>query len=322
MISWSPAMAGCGIRLRRDGACRRRVHGDLGERRSRRRHRRFRFPHPRAIFNAGGAATTEAFVVNTTTDGDQGEVSLTTLADGRVVATWRDESGTPAGDFGHIRAQIVDPRTHAVNLIGTGLDDDWVGTGFIDSLSGSGGDDRMDGAGGNDHLFGGAGIDRLTGSPGDDVLDGGAGADTMTGGAGDDTYVVDNAGDEVIEKAGEGIDTVVSSIAFVLGAKSRTSRSPEPADRSPRPRRAASTAPATRLPTRSPAATRPTGSTAVTATTSSGRGGRDKLIGGSAMTLSPAASARTSSSAARAATASCSTPPSARPMPTRSPTSR
>ena len=112
------------------------------------------------IFNADGVATTEAFIVNTTTGDDQGEVSLTTLADGRVVATWRDESGTPGGDFGNIRAQIVDPRTHAVNLIGTGLDDDWVGTRFIDTLSGNGGDDRMDGAGGNDHLFGGAGIDR------------------------------------------------------------------------------------------------------------------------------------------------------------------
>ena len=40
----------------------------------------------------------------------------------------------------------------------------------------------------------------------------------MTGGAGNDTYVVDNAGDKVIETADGGVDTVVSSVAFVLGA--------------------------------------------------------------------------------------------------------
>ena len=34
------------------------------------------------------------------------------------------------------------------------------------------------------------------------ALDGGGGADTMIGGAGNDTYVVDNAGDVVVEKGG------------------------------------------------------------------------------------------------------------------------
>ena len=64
---------------------------------------------------------------------------------------------------------------------------------------------------GNDLLTG------LTGNASDDSFDGGLGADTMKGGLGNDTYYVDNPGDVVIEAAGEGSDTVISSITWTLG---------------------------------------------------------------------------------------------------------
>ena len=57
-------------------------------------------------------------------------------------------------------------------------------------------------------IGGGDGNDWLAGSSGDDVL---------TGGAGDDFYHVDARTDAVTEAAGEGADTVRSSVSWLLG---------------------------------------------------------------------------------------------------------
>jgi len=66
-------------------------------------------------------------------------------------------------------------------------------------------------------LLGLAGEDTLYGEGGDDALDGGAGSDYLIGGEGDDTYYVDNRLDRVAERAGEGDDTVIATVSYVLG---------------------------------------------------------------------------------------------------------
>ena len=60
-------------------------------------------------------------------------------------------------------------------------------------------------------LAGGSADDLLFGRGGADTLSGDAGGDVMSGGAGDDAYFVDDIGDETIENANEGIDTVFST---------------------------------------------------------------------------------------------------------------
>lgn len=68
----------------------------------------------------------------------------------------------------------------------------------------------------NASLFGGADFDLLFGNTGDDLLDGGQGADKMAGGGGNDTYIVDNLGDEVFERPGDGMDSIISSVGLSL----------------------------------------------------------------------------------------------------------
>ena len=112
-------------------------------------------------------------------------------------------------------------------MLGTGGDDLIFGNvlgNTIDGLAGAdeihagGGDDVVSGGAGDDRLFGEDGNDRLVGGGGDDLLDGGTGADHMTGGTGDDTYVVDDASDVVVEAAGEGFDTIQSTVSYALSA--------------------------------------------------------------------------------------------------------
>ncbi|WP_318248069.1 calcium-binding protein [Novosphingobium huizhouense] len=78
--------------------------------------------------------------------------------------------------------------------------------------------DRVYGFAGDDTIRGAGGVDYLDGGAGDDLIDGGSGNDIMVGGAGDDSFIVEQAGDQVRENAGEGRDAVGATISYTLGA--------------------------------------------------------------------------------------------------------
>ena len=68
----------------------------------------------------------------------------------------------------------------------------------------------------NNSLIGNNGANLLTGNQGNDTLDGSSGIDTLAGGENDDTYIIDNNADVVIEIYNAGIDTIQSSISYIL----------------------------------------------------------------------------------------------------------
>ena len=79
--------------------------------------------------------------------------------------------------------------------------------------------DYLCGTATSDWIRGRGGSDLLAAAAGDDTINGGAGADYMRGGLGNDVYVVDNVGDVVYERAGEGTDLVYSGITLTLAAQ-------------------------------------------------------------------------------------------------------
>lgn len=100
------------------------------------------------------------------------------------------------------------------DTIGAGID---TIEGF-ENLTGSNHDDTLTGDDGFNIIEGGLGRDVINAGLGNDSVRGGGGDDIMRGGLGNDFYLVDTAGDAVIERLGEGIDEVRSGVSYSLGA--------------------------------------------------------------------------------------------------------
>ena len=155
-------------------------------------------------FDANG--TTVGGKLHIDKPGDQILRSIATLADGRVVVAYENETGDST-NINSLNYRIVDPRETTINA--TNGNDNFVGREEASTINGFDGHDKLTGRAGNDILNGGTGSDTLIGNGGNDTLNGGAnpiqfGGDTMVGGLGNDLYFVDSITDAVVEEAGEG----------------------------------------------------------------------------------------------------------------------
>jgi Ca2+-binding RTX toxin-like protein len=86
----------------------------------------------------------------------------------------------------------------------------------LNAVNGSSSSETVNGTSGDDHINAGAGNDTVNGGEGNDIIDGGTGNDRLAGGPGDDTYIVDSSRDVAIENAGQGQDTIKSSVNYTL----------------------------------------------------------------------------------------------------------
>jgi len=116
-------------------------------------------------------------LVHLTEPGDQGlfQMSMKTLADGRVLLAYASETGD-ATNLNNMVYRIIDPRDP--NLTGTANADVITAAPNASVINGLGGNDTLIGLTGNDALNGGDGNDTVDGGLGNDVLDGGAGFNT------------------------------------------------------------------------------------------------------------------------------------------------
>ncbi|MBL8712163.1 MAG: rhizobiocin [Alphaproteobacteria bacterium] len=155
----------------------------------------------------------------TTLNGGTGADAMSSTSDNRTVFVVDDAGDTVDGDankYGQFFDEVHSSISWDLAVNTTDVRDlTLTGTAHING-AGTADGNSITGNTGNNTLSGLAGNDYLNGGDGNDTLDGGADVDMMIGGLGNDTFIVDNVSDQISEVAGQGTDTVISSVDYTL----------------------------------------------------------------------------------------------------------
>jgi Ca2+-binding RTX toxin-like protein len=174
-----------------------------------------------------GGADYDILELNNASDNAATNITYTDFSNGTI--TGGVNNGTRFKNIEGVNITTGDGNDYINVAVTTGFNTAKVsGGGGSDTIVGSltGSFNYYFGDGGDDNITGGNNVDFLYGGNGNDTLNGGTGVDSMEGGSGDDTYFVDTyivnssylPSDAVIENFNEGIDTVKSSVTYILAA--------------------------------------------------------------------------------------------------------
>jgi Ca2+-binding RTX toxin-like protein len=171
-----------------------------------------------ANISGGGNAGDNLIIGNAGRNSLSGGVGNDTLVGGAGVDTMNGGQGNDTYEVDNVGDQVIEAANQGTDTVRASITHALTNANVENlTLIGSA-NINATGNAGNNVLVGNAGNNTLSGAAGNDSLDGGAGADTLNGGIGNDSYWIDNAGDLVNELAGEGTDTVFSSVSYVLSS--------------------------------------------------------------------------------------------------------